>query len=75
MLTVLLGAIVTIGIAAFAMSVILREFEGRWSQVVAALTFDERTFAGGDFRPTASPRRMRAVPARIRLYSSRRAAA
>jgi len=75
MLTVLLGAIVSIGIAAFAMSVILREFEGRWSQIVAALKFDERSFAGGDFRPTASARPMRPVPARVRQSSSRRAAA
>ena len=75
MLTVLLGALVSIGIAAFAMSVILREFQGRWPQVAAALAFDERAFVGGDVRPAASPRRLRTAPIPVRHHSSRRAAA
>jgi len=75
MLAVLLGAVVSIGIVAFAMSMILREFQGRWSQIVAALAFDERTFLGGDVRPAVSPRRARMAPARVRLHPSSRAAA
>ena len=75
MLTVLLGALVSIGIAAFAMSVILREFQGRWPQVAAALAFDERAFVSGDVRPAVSPRRLRAAPAPVRHRPSQRAAA
>lgn len=75
MLTVLLGALVSIGIAAFAMSVILREFQDRWPQVTAALAFDERAFVGGDVRPAASPRRLRTAPVPVRHHPSRRAAA
>lgn len=74
MVTVLLGAVVSIGIAAFALSVILREFQTRWSQVVAALMFDERA-VGGDFRPVASSHRMQPAPARVYRHSSRRVAA
>jgi hypothetical protein len=74
MVTVLLGAVVSIGIAAFALSVILREFQGRWAQVAAALAFDERAFVG-ELRPAASPRRARPAPARVPHRPSRRAAA
>lgn len=74
MLTVVLGAAVSIGIALFALSVILREFQGRWSQVAAALAFDERAFVG-EIRPTAARRQARLVPARARYQQPRRAAA
>ncbi len=57
MLTVFFGAIVSLAVASFAVAVILREFAGRWPQVMAALAFDERAFGSGD--PARSP-----IPAR-----------
>lgn len=75
MLTVLLTAVVSISVAAFAMSVIMREFQGRWPQIAAALAFDERAFVGGDVRPTAAPRRARPATVQIRRSTSQRAAA
>ncbi len=75
MLAVLLGAVVSFGIAALAMSIIIREFRGHGAQIAAALSFDERAFRGGDFRPTAAPRQARLVPVRVRTQSMRRAAA
>lgn len=78
MVTVLLGAIVSIGIALFAMSVILREFQGRWHQMSAALAFDERAFisnfGGGELTPLAV-RPARLAPARSRPQPRQRAAA
>ena len=75
MLAVLLGAVVSLGIAALAMSIILREFRSHGAQIVAALSFDERTSRGGDFRPTAELRQARLAPVRVRTQSMRRAAA
>ena len=75
MVTVLLGAIVSLGIAMFAMSVILHEFCGRWSQVAAALAFDERAFVGGDVRRSAAPRRVRPASVRVPHLPLRRVAA
>lgn len=74
MVMVVLGAAVSIGIAFFALSVILREFEGRWTQVAAALAFDDRAFVG-DVRPTAARRQTWLAPAQARYPSQRRAAA
>ena len=74
MAMVVLGAVVSIGIALLALSVILREFQGRWSQIAAALAFDERAFVG-DVRLTAAPRSARLAPARARYQPYRRAAA
>lgn len=75
MLIVLLSAVVSISVAVFAISIIRHEFEGRWSQIAAALAFDERTFVGGDLTPVVSRRQSRPTPARVRLHSTRRAAA
>ena len=74
MVTVVLGAAVSIGIAMFALSVISREFQGRWAQVGAALAFDERAFVG-EVRPTAARRQARLAPVRVRHQPRRRAAA
>lgn len=74
MVTVVLGAVVSIGIALFALSVLRREFQGHWAQVAAALAFDERAFVG-DVRPTAARRPARLVPERARYQPQRRAAA
>ena len=74
MVTVVLGAVVSIGIALFALAAIFREFQGRWAQIAAALAFDERAFVG-DVRPTAARRPVRMVPARARYQPPRRAAA
>ena len=74
MVTVILGAAVSIGIALFALSAILRDLQGRWTQVAAALAFDERAFVG-DIRPTAARRPARLAPARARYQPQRRAAA
>lgn len=73
MLAVVLGAAMSIGIALFALSVILREFQARWSQVAAALAFDARAFVG-EIRPAAARRPARLAPALAR-YRPQRAAA
>ena len=77
MLMVLVSAVVSFAIAAFAMLVMLREFQQRWPQITAALAFDRPV------RPTHAPaaavRRAatlrQAWPAPVRLQPSRRAAA
>jgi hypothetical protein len=75
MVTVVLGAAVSVAVVLFALFVIMREFEGRWPQVAAALAFDERAFVSGEFRPAAMPRRRQAAPVRSRHQASWRAAA
>gem|GEM_PF-3824836 len=75
MLAVILSAIVSVGVAWFALAIVLREFHGRGAQVAAALAFDERAFISGDVRSTAAPRAARLAPARIRRQSTQRAAA
>ena len=74
MVTVVLGTVVSIGIALFALSVMLREFQGRWAQIAAALAFDERAFVG-EIRPTAARQPARLAPARARHQPQWRAAA
>lgn len=74
MVTVVLGAVVSIGIALFALSIMLREFQGRWGQIAAALAFDERAFVG-EIRLRAARRQARLAPARVRYQAPRRAAA
>jgi hypothetical protein len=74
MMMVVLSAVVSIGIALFAVSAILCEFQGRWSQVAAALAFDERAFLA-DLRPTAARRQARLAPARARYQLQQRVAA
>lgn len=74
MLTVLVSVVASVGVAWLALSVIMREFRGHGVQIAAALSFDERSYLGGDFRP-AAPRQARLAPARMRTQPMRRAAA
>ena len=63
MLTVFLSAVVSFAVAGIALSVILREFAGRWTQVTSALSFDERAFGADDaVRVPAVARRLSARP-------------
>lgn len=75
MLMVLVGALVSFAIASFAMTIMLREFQAHWSQIVAALYFGSphRQVAPAALRqPVALRQRW---PAPVRLHSPRRAAA
>ena len=74
-MVVLLGAIISFGIAMFALGVMLREFQGRWAQIAAALAFDERAFIPGELRLAAAPRPARQSPVRARHPRPERAAA
>lgn len=76
MVAVILSAFVSIGIAAFALAVITREFRGRGAQIWSALMFDEQAFVRGDLTPAVSePRPARVATARVRQSMPRRAAA
>lgn len=74
MLMVLVSSVVSFGIVAFAALVMLREFQQRWPQILAALAFDPRQASAPiAVRRPAAPRQ--AWPAPVRLQPSRRAAA
>jgi hypothetical protein len=75
MLTVFLSAIASFAVAGFALAMILREFAGRWPQVVAALSFDERAFSSGDAARAPAPARTRQVTALAQRPARRHAAA
>jgi len=76
MLTVFFGAIASIAIASFAVAMILREFVGRWPQVMAALAFDERAFGSGDaVRSPAFARQLRPAIRQAPRRAPRHAAA
>lgn len=75
MLTVFLGAVVSLGIALFGISVILSEVRSRAGQIMAALSFEQRAFLNGDFRPAVMPRQVRLASVRIQPRTARRAAA
>jgi hypothetical protein len=75
---VVFGSVVSFAIATFAIMVVLREFQGRWTQLLAALAFDERAFvtpAFGEIRRSAAPRQAQLAPAAARRLPTRRAAA
>lgn len=76
MVAVVLGAFVSFAIAAFAVTVILREFQAFAPQIAAALAVAP---AAPPVRATAGVRRpvaaRQAWPAPVRLQPSRRAAA
>lgn len=78
MVAVALGTIISAAVAIFALLVVLREFQGRWHQIVAALAFDERAFVTpglATVRPSVAPRSARLVPAPVRRQRQQRAAA
>lgn len=76
MVAIMLGAFVSFALTAFAVTVILREFQAYAPQIAAALAF---TPAVPSVRVTAGVRRpvaaRQAWPAPVRLQPSRRAAA
>ena len=75
MVSVFLGTVVSIAVAAFALAVISREFGARWAQIVAALSFDERAFVPGDTIRPSAPRQTRLAPAQAVRRPAPRAAA
>lgn len=76
MVAVVLGSVVSFGIALFALTLTYREFARHWPQVVAAL-FPAERLASPAFAPevrrSAAPRQ--AWPAPVRAQPMRRAAA
>lgn len=76
MVAVVLGSMMSFGVALFALAVVLREFQARWPQVVAALAgteTDDPVTSAAQVRRLAAPRQM--WPAPVRVQPSRRAAA
>lgn len=74
MVAVILGTVVSVGIILLALSVVLHEVQTRWTQIVAALAFDQRTYAPQTMAPLRRPAAPRQTwPAPVRVLARRAA--